>query len=73
MPVSQRVVALSENVLNNTAQDDLTQIVNIAAGVLAIENAIEVSGTPKARLPPAVERIHDRGRNLITIAGTKSL
>lgn len=66
--VSEGVVTVSGSVLDNAAQDQVTQIVNRVAGVVAIENATEISGTLEGRLTPAVERILDRARNLLANA-----
>ena len=62
--VSEGVVRLTGGVIDNAAQNQLTTIVNRVAGVVAIENETEVTGTLEERLAPAVERITDRSRNL---------
>lgn len=62
--VSEGVVRLTGEVIDNTAQDRLDTIVNRVAGVVALENDTEVSGTLEERLTPAWERITDRSRNL---------
>ncbi|MDA9865497.1 mechanosensitive ion channel [bacterium] len=66
--VSQGVVTVTGTVLDNTRQNQLTAIVNRVAGVVAIENNTEISGSLEERLTPAVERISDRGRNLLSNA-----
>lgn len=66
--VSQGVVRLTGDVIDNTARDELTRIVNRVAGVVAIENDTEVSGSLEERLAPAVERISDRTRNILANA-----
>ncbi|MBV2358401.1 mechanosensitive ion channel [Thalassococcus sp. CAU 1522] len=66
--VSQGVVRLSGEVLDNAAQDQLSTIVNRVAGVVAIENDTEISGTLEERLAPAVDRITERSRNLLVNA-----
>ncbi|MBQ4825500.1 mechanosensitive ion channel [Leisingera sp. HS039] len=63
--VSEGVVRITGQVIDNAAQDRLTQIVNRVAGVVAIENETEISGTLEERLAPAVDRIAARTRNLL--------
>lgn len=63
--VSEGVVRVSGQVIDNAAQDRLTQIINRVAGVVAIENETEISGTLEERLAPAMERIAARTRNLL--------
>ncbi|WP_264210619.1 mechanosensitive ion channel domain-containing protein [Leisingera thetidis] len=63
--VSEGVVRVTGQVIDNAAQDRLTQIVNRVTGVVAIENETEISGTLEERLAPAVDRIAARTRNLL--------
>ncbi|UWQ43816.1 mechanosensitive ion channel (plasmid) [Leisingera aquaemixtae] len=63
--VSEGVVRITGEVIDNAAQDRLTQIINRVAGVVAIENETEISGTLEERLAPAMERIAARTRNLL--------
>lgn len=63
--VSEGVVRVSGQVIDNAAQDRLTQIINRVAGTVAIENETEISGTLEERLAPAVDRITARTRNLL--------
>ncbi|NOE20822.1 mechanosensitive ion channel [Ruegeria atlantica] len=66
--VSEGVVTLSGTVIDNSAQDQLTQIADRVAGVVAINNATELSKSLEERLTPAAERIADRARNVIANA-----
>ncbi|MFY0312556.1 mechanosensitive ion channel domain-containing protein [Leisingera sp. D0M16] len=63
--VSEGVVRITGEVIDNAAQDRLTQIINRVAGVVAIENETQISGTLEERLAPAMERIAARTRNLL--------
>ncbi|MDC0737848.1 mechanosensitive ion channel [Cognatishimia sp. SS12] len=63
--VSEGVVRLQGDVIDNTAQDRLTQIVNRVSGVVAIENETRIAGTLEERLAPAMERISDRVQNIL--------
>ena len=63
--VSQGVVTVTGEVLDNARQSQLTAILNRVAGVVAIENQTEISGSLEERLTPAVERLADRFRNLL--------
>lgn len=63
--VSEGVVHVTGQVIDNAAQDRLTQIINRVAGVVAIENETEISGTLEERLAPAMDRIAARTRNLL--------
>lgn len=63
--VSEGVVRITGQVIDNAAQDRLNQIINRVEGVVAIENETEISGTLEERLAPAMERIAARTRNLL--------
>ncbi|MEW2913625.1 mechanosensitive ion channel domain-containing protein [Leisingera sp. JC11] len=63
--VTEGVVRVTGQVIDNAAQDRLTQIINRVAGVVAIENETEISGTLEERLAPAMERIAGRTRNIL--------
>lgn len=63
--VSEGVVRVTGQVIDNAAQERLTQIINRVTGVVAIENETEISGTLEERLAPAWERIASRTRNLL--------
>ncbi len=63
--VSEGVVRTTGPVIDNAAQERLTQIINRVAGVVALENETEISGTLEERLAPAVDRIAARTRNLL--------
>ncbi len=66
--VSGGVVTLSGQVLDNAKRDELTAIVDRVAGVVAIENRTEISASLEERLEPAVDRLVDRGRNILANA-----
>ncbi|WP_239479940.1 mechanosensitive ion channel domain-containing protein [Actibacterium sp. 188UL27-1] len=64
--VSQGVVTAEGEVLDNARRSQLSQILGRVAGVVAIEDNTIVSGTLEERLSPAVDRIYDRSRNILT-------
>lgn len=66
--VSEGVVTVSGEVLDNARQDELNAILNRVEGVIAIENATTVSASLEERLSPAIERLSDRIANLIANA-----
>ena len=66
--VAEGVVTLTGGVVDNVQQAELTQIVNRVAGVVAIDNQTNVSGSLEERLTPAIERIAVRTQNLLTNA-----
>lgn len=63
--VSEGVVRLTDDVIDNAARDRLDTIVNRVSGVVALENSTSVSGSLEERLEPASERITDRSQNLL--------
>lgn len=66
--VTGGVVTLTGQVLDNTKKDELTNIVDRVTGVVAIENNTEISASLEERLEPAVDRLVDRGRNILANA-----
>lgn len=66
--VSEGVVTLEGRVIDNAAQDQLTKIVDRVAGVVAINNATELSASLEERLTPAAERVAERARNVLANA-----
>ncbi|WP_424973941.1 mechanosensitive ion channel domain-containing protein [Dinoroseobacter sp. S124A] len=66
--VTEGVVRLNGDVIDNAAQDQLTSLVNRVSGVVAIENRVTVSGSLEERLAPAAERIIERSQNLLASA-----
>ncbi len=63
--VAGGVVTFRGQVLDNAVRDDLTAIADRVAGVVAIENRTEISASLEERLEPAVDRLLERGRNLL--------
>lgn len=66
--VSSGVVTLTGEVLDSTAEEDLTRIVSRVDGVVAIENDVSQSADLNERLGPAVDRVLDRGETLLVNA-----
>lgn len=66
--VAGGVVTLTGQVLDTTEREELTSIVRRVTGVVAIENETEVNASIEARLEPAVQRLSDRGRNILANA-----
>ena len=64
--VTEGIVTLTGDVIDNAAQDQLSELVNRVDGVIAITDNTRVSGTLEERLAPAAERIIDRIQNLLT-------
>lgn len=64
--VTEGIVTLTGDVIDNAAQDQLAELVNRVDGVIAITDNTRVNGTLEELLAPAAERIIDRIQNLLT-------
>ncbi|MEL6798937.1 MAG: mechanosensitive ion channel domain-containing protein [Pseudomonadota bacterium] len=63
--VSSGVVRLSGEVLDGSAEEELTRIVGRVAGVVTIENEVRQSGDLNERLAPALDRVVERGERVL--------
>lgn len=66
--VSSGVVTLTGEVLDSTAEEELTGIVSRVDGVVAIANEVSQSADLNERLGPAVDRVLSRGETLLVNA-----
>ena len=64
--VAEGVVILQGEVIDNTARSELAEIVGRVDGVITIENATAVAGTLEERLTPAVDRLQNRLRSMLS-------
>ncbi len=66
--VSQGVVTLTGDVIDNAARDELADLVGRIEGVIRIDNEVQVSGSLEERLAPAADRIVERAGNILANA-----
>ena len=66
--VAGGVVTLTGQVLDNATREELTAIADRVAGVIAIENQTDISASLEERLEPAIDRLTERGRNVLANA-----
>ena len=66
--VAEGIVTLSGAVIDGEQRAELSQIATRVEGVIAVQNETNVSGTLEERLEPAVDRIAERGRNILANA-----
>ena len=64
--VAEGVVILQGEVIDNTARSELAEIVGRVDGVITIENTTAVAGTLEERLTPAVDRLQNRLRSMLS-------